>query len=163
MTLEEAKETINNAKDLGFSGAEFLETLGAENVRRSCNGIGPEKMPKKWRVRLDNWLWLFKDPCRCHDCRFTFDNDGSEAKFRAANDELGRNCLIMADSEYAWYNPLRYVWRHRAKGVAWVCQTFGWESWRDAYVKAKKQGIVSCYNAFPAGAGNADATGKPSA
>lgn len=154
ITLEEAKETIAAAQRLGFSSADFLARLGPANVARACNGIGPEKMPEKWRRKLDKWLVLFRDPCRGHDCRFTYDNDGSEAKFRAANDELRRDCLIMADTR-AWYNPMRYIWRHRGKVVAWACQEFGWDSWRRAYERAKAQGISPCNSQFPAGAGNA--------
>ena len=144
ITLEEAKATIHFAFEHGLSGAEFLAALGLSNVARACNGIGPEKMPEKWCRKFDDWLWLFRIPCRGHDCRFTYDNDGTEAKFRAANDELERNCLIMADAMYAWYNPLRYLWRHRAHVMAWMCREFGWDAWRDAYKKAQEQGIVAC-------------------
>ena len=157
ITHQEAIQTIARAKELSLSGAEFMDALGVGNVARACNGIGPESMKPKWRERLNNWLWLFKDPCRVHDCRFTFDNDGTDAKFRAANDELERNCLIMADSEYVWYNPIRYLWRHRAHVVADACRQFGWGDWRKAFDAAKAQGIVSCAEKkqFPAGAGNA--------
>ena len=155
ITIDEAKITIVTAFELKLSGAEFLCTLGPSNIARACNGIGPEDMPDKWRRKLDKWFWLFCVPCRGHDCRFTYDNDGTEAKFRAANDELRRNCLIMADAAYKWYNPMRYIWRHRGKVVAWACQEFGWDDWRKAYERAKAQGIVSCNSQFRAGARNA--------
>lgn len=164
ITLDEAKDTIIEARRLGLSGAEFLTVLGPYNVARACNGIGPESMRPKWRERLNSWLWLFCPPARVHDCRFTHDNDGTDAKFRAANDELERNCLIMADSEYAWYNPLRYLWRHRAHVVAEACRQFGWYDWREAFDKAKAQVIVPCVEQkqFPASAGNAGGKGKQS-
>lgn len=155
ITLEEARATINAAVAYGLSGAEFMARLGSSNVARACNGVGPEDMPEKWRKRLDKWYWLFCVPCRGHDCRFTFDNDGTEAKFRAANDELRRNCLIVADAAFKWYNPMRYIWHSRANGVAWACQELGWDSWRKAYERAKAQGIAPCNGRFPAGAGNA--------
>ena len=155
ITLDEAKDTILEACRIGLSGAEFLYVLGPSNVARACNGIGPEDMPEKWRRKLDKCIWLFVVPCRGHDCRFTYDNDGTEAKFRAANDELERNCLIMANTQGAWYNPKRWWWRHNAKVVAWICQTFGWDSWRRAYERAKAQGIAPCNNQFPASAVNA--------
>jgi len=154
ITLTEAHDTIDEAARLGLSGAEFLATLGPSNVARACNGIGPERMPEKWRKKLTKWLSLFLVPSRGHDCRFTYDNDGTEARFRDANDELRRNCLIMADTK-AWYNPMRYVWRHRAHLTAWACQTFGWDSWREAYATAKEQGIVSCSKDFRSSGRNA--------
>lgn len=155
ITLDEAKDTIIEARRLALSGAEFMAVLGPANVARACNGIGPEDMPEKWRKKLDKCMWLFVVPCRGHDCRFTYDNDGTEAKFRAANDELRRNCLIMADATYKWYNPMRCLWRHRGKVVAWACQEFGWDSWRKAYERAKEQGIVPCNGQFPPSGGNA--------
>ncbi|MBO7689039.1 MAG: hypothetical protein J6V72_21855 [Kiritimatiellae bacterium] len=157
--IDEARETIEAAERFGFSGADFLARLGAARVAVACNGIGPEDMPDEWRRKLDRWLVLFRDPCREHDCRFTYDNDGTEAKFRAANDELRRNCLIMADAAYKWWDPMRYIWRHRGRVVAWACQEFGWDSWRRAYDRAKAQGIAPCNGQFPAGAGNAGELG----
>ena len=138
LTMQQAALDIGRALKLGLSGADWLYTLGPEKVAAAYNGIGPERMPEKWRARLDSWLWLFRVPCELHDCRFVHDNDGTEAKFRAANDELERNNLIVADAEYAWYNPLRYVWRRRARLVAWACREFGWSAWRDAFEKNQK-------------------------
>ena len=91
---------------------------------------------------------MYTVPCVQHDCRFAYDNDGTEAKFRAANDELERNCVIIADETYAWYNPLRYWARLKGRAIAAACRIGGWSAWRKAY---KKQ--------FPAGAGNADGKG----
>ena len=139
MTLTEAEYTIGRAIVNGLSGAEFLETLGPENVRRACNGIGPDRWPEARREKFNKWLWLFADPAAGHDCRFTFDNDGSEAKFRAANDELERNCLIVADATYRWYNPLRYLARRKGRLMAQACRDFGWRAWRAAYEKKQRK------------------------
>lgn len=126
------------ARDLGLSGAEFIGNLSLGQIRVAYNGIGPEWLKPSLRQKLDRWLYVFVVCTVIHDCRFVYDNDGSDAKFRAANDELERNCLIVADAEYSWYNPLRYLWRHRARVVAKACRDFGWSAWRDAYEKNKK-------------------------
>lgn len=141
----------------GLSGAEWLAELPLGKIRAAYNGIGPEWLPVQIREKLNKWLGLFAVCAVVHDCRFAYDNDGTDAKFRAANDELERNCLIMADSEYVWYNPIRYLWRHRAHVVAEACRQFGWDDWRKAFDAAKAQGIVSCAEKkqFPASAGNA--------
>lgn len=133
MTIKEAKEAIVKASSLGLSGAEFIAVLGDENVMKAYNGIGPEWLPASVRSKLDKWLDTFSVCAVIHDCRFAFDNDGEDAKFRAANDELERNCLIVADDKYAWYNPMRYLARWRGRHVAEACRCFGWSAWRDAY------------------------------
>lgn len=137
---EQAARDICRALKLGLSGAEWLRSLGPEKVSAAYNGIGPERMPEKWRARLDSWLWLFRIPCEIHDCDFSYANTGDEAGFGAANFRLEKNCLVMADAEYAWYNPLRYVWRRRARLVALACREFGWSAWRDAFEKNNKKG-----------------------
>jgi len=133
MTLREAQDAISRARALKLSGAEFIATLGDENVMRAYNGIGPEWLPASIRAKLDKWLDTFSIGAVIHDCRFVYDNDGEDAKFRAANDELERNCLIVADATYAWYNPVRYLARWRGRHIAEACRDFGWGAWRDAY------------------------------
>lgn len=144
MTIEQAKSSIARAMDLGLSGAWFLHELGPERVARACNGIGPECWSPGARAVLNKRLGIFGVCADCHDCRFEFDNDGSDAKFRQANDELERNCLIVADATYGWYNPMRYIMRHRGRLVAQACRVFGWSAWRAAYEKnQKRKGIES--------------------
>ena len=130
---------VTYARELGLSGAEFISNLSLGEIRFAYNGIGPEWMSRSFRKKLDKWLKIFAVCAVIHDCRFAYDNDGSDAKFRAANDELERNCLIVADAEYKWYNPLRYLWRHRGRVMAEACMDFGWSAWRDAYEENKNQ------------------------
>lgn len=138
MTLNEAKAYIDRAVDLGLSGAEFVAILGDENVAKAYNGIGPEWLDPKVREKLDKWLDLYAICAVIHDCRFVFANDGEDAKFRAANDELERNAIIVADDRYSWWNPLRYLARRGGRKLADACRDFGWSAWRDAYEKNKK-------------------------
>ena len=95
----------------GLSGAEFLADLSLGKIRAAYNGIGPEWMSQKFRDKLMRWLGLFSVCAVIHDCRFAYDNDGSAAKFNAANDELERNCIIVADANFTWYNPRRHLAR----------------------------------------------------
>lgn len=138
MTIEQAKATIARAMDLGLSGAWFMHELGPERVARACNGIGPESWPATARAVLNRWLGTFDVCAAGHDCRFEYDNDGGDAKFRQANDELERNCLIVADATYRWYNPLRYIARRKGRLMAQACRDFGWRAWRAAYERNQK-------------------------
>lgn len=117
----------------GLSGAEWLAELSLGKIRAAYNGIGPEWMKPEKRKKLGKWLKIYTVACVIHDCRFAYDNDGTDAKFRVANDELERNCVIVADANYAWYNPIRYWARMKGRTIAEACRLLGWTAWRDAY------------------------------
>ena len=140
MTLNEANCAISLARNLCLSGADFIAVLGDENVMKAYNGIGPEWLDPVVRAKLDKWLDLYSLCAVIHDCRFTFDNDGSAAKFRDANDELEFNARIVADARYSWFNPLRYLARRGGKRLADACRDFGWSAWRDAFDKQQQKG-----------------------
>ena len=137
MTIDEAKEVIGFAHDAAMYGWGFMRSLGPEKVAAACNGCGPESWPQEWRDKLGKWLKTFRPAFDGHDCRFTYDNDGTREKFDYANDELEKNCLLLADRKYAWYNPLRYFARNRAKLIGGACRTFGWQAWQDAFRKTE--------------------------
>ena len=123
------------ADNYGLSGAEFLADLSLGKIRAAYNGIGPEWMKEEQRKKLSKWLKEYTVACVIHDCRFQYDNDGTDAKFRAANDELERNCVIIADETYSWYNPMRYWARLKGRAIAEACRIGGWSAWRKAYKK----------------------------
>ncbi len=137
MTPYEAQQRKDTIRAAEMYGWQFVCGLTDEQFASACNGCGPESWPDEWRARLDKWLSTFGPAFDGHDCRFTFDNDGSREKFDYANDELEKNCLLLANLKYAWYNPLRYFARNRARLIAKACRNFGWQAWKDAF--AKKQ------------------------
>lgn len=135
MTIDEARALIEEISVAGLDGAIEVACLGPERVAAACNGIGPASWPEERRAKLDKWLRTFRPAAGVHDCDFEFNNDGSVEKFNEANERLERNCLILADRKYAWYNPFRYVARNRAHLVATACRLFGWSDWKKAYTK----------------------------
>lgn len=139
ITEEEAAARLAAIRDLELYGWRFMESLTLTEIANACNGIGPESWQEKSRKKLDKWLSAFRLAADVHDCRFTWDNDGTREKFAYANDELERNCLVLADEKYAWYNPLRYLARRAAHLVAQACRDFGWNDYKDAYSKLKKE------------------------
>lgn len=140
MTVDEAQKAIREICAAQLYGAGFIVMLGPAKVAAACNGCGPSSWPEERRRKLDKWLATFRLAFCGHDCRFEYDNDGSREKFDAANEELRKNCLLLADQKYAWYNPLRYFARHAAHLIGLLCQDFGWQSWKDAY---NKKGTLS--------------------
>ena len=139
MTAEEATKAVEEMCRIGLYGSDFMRGLKPEQIAAACNGCGPEAWPEAWRAHLDSWLSTFRLAFDIHDCRFTYDNDGSRVKFDAANDELEKNCLVLADEKYAWYNPFRYFARNRAHIIADACRsTFGWQAFREANEKGTR-------------------------
>lgn len=140
MSLGEASVAIHVSWRVGLYGAEWIRALGVDKVADACNGCGPEWMSQSMRDKLTAFLDIFFPAFCIHDCRFVYDNNGDRGAFDAANEELRLNCLLLADDSYGWYDPRRYIWRHRAKLVYIACKDFGWSAWRDAYGENQKQG-----------------------
>lgn len=139
ITEEEAAARLYEIRDLELYGWRFMASLSLTEIANACNGIGPESWHEKSRKKLDKWLATFRLAADVHDCRFTWDNDGTRERFTYANDELERNCLVLADEKYVWWNPLRYFARRAAHLVAQACRDFGWSAYKDAYAKLKKE------------------------
>lgn len=138
ISMDKAREALHVASSVGLCGSEWMCGLGVDKVASASNGCGPEWMSQKMRDKLTDFLDIFFPAFCIHDCRFQFNNDGTRGSFYAANDELRLNCLILADHSYSWYDPRRYIWRHRTKIVYLACRDFGWSAWRDAYVESRK-------------------------
>ena len=140
ISASDARDAIEDAWYIGLYGNVWFARLGIEKVASACNGCGPEWMSQSMRDKLTDFLSIFFPAFCIHDCRFVYDNNGTRGAFDAANEELRLNCLLLADDKYGWYDPRRYVWRHRARLVYIACKDFGWSAWRDAYGENKKQG-----------------------
>ena len=137
MTPCEAQRRKNRIRDLDLYGWIFVCSLTDEQFAVACNGCGPASWPEEKRRKLTKWLSTFALAFDVHDCRFDWDNDGTREKFDFANRELGKNCVVLADEKYAWYNPLRYWARQKGKLIAALCQDFGWDDWKKAHANHK--------------------------
>lgn len=138
MTVEEAEKAIARAEELGLRGAVFMRSLGPEKIAAACNGAGPASWSERRRRKLGRWLRVFRPAFDVHDCEFTYNNDGSYPPFAAANDELEANCRIIADAEYCFLNPMRYLARAAGDAVADLCRVFGWGPWIIAYEEGRR-------------------------
>ena len=135
MTPYIVQQIKNRIRDAELYGWQFVCGLSDKQVSEACNGCGPDSWPEEKRRKLTKWFATFSLAFDIHDCRFAFDNDGTREKFDYANRELGKNCLLLADEKYAWWNPLRYLARRAGKLIAALCQEFGWSDWKKAYNK----------------------------
>lgn len=129
MTVDRAYRLIDDAERIRLDGTTFVKSFPIEDVARCGNGIGPEWLPKKCRRLLDWWYSDFRPAALIHDCRYTFDPDRSEKSRLSANEEFRTNCLKISSWEYAWWNPIRYIARARAKELYSMCDLFGRSVW----------------------------------
>ena len=133
MDLNQINELVDKALIADLDGSDVLASVPAEDLQKIYNGCGPEWLHAKVRRILDKFFDVFAPAFLQHD--FDFSNgDGNPTLFNEANDRLKRNCLILADRKFPWYNWKRYIARDAALVIADACRQFGWS----AYVKASK-------------------------
>ena len=131
-TIQEATRMLSFATAYGLDGVFKYIDYPIETLAARWNGIGPESMDEAMRKKLDKWLRLYKPACFIHDQDFA-ESDGTRGGFISANDRLERNCLIIADDHYEWYDPRRYLARRGGRLVADACRIAGWKAWQDAH------------------------------
>lgn len=130
-TVQDATRMLSFAIAYGLDGVATYINYPIETLAARWNGIGPEWMSESKRKKLDKWLRLYRPACFVHDQDFA-ESDGTRGGFVAANDRLERNCLIIADDRYEWYDPRRYLARRGGRLVADACRITGWGAWQDA-------------------------------
>lgn len=120
-SFEEAATMWREARIIGLSGSEMLEDPQA--VIRDCNGVGADWMPSAMRQLASALNPVMKIPAAIHDRRYAI---GCESPGRLfADNEFLTNCLTMCEYKYAWWNPLRYIARHRAERYYNYLRAFG--------------------------------------
>ena len=143
-TMEKITSLIGKGIEAELFGMDFVQSLDLETVRDSYNGIGPEFLDGDTRAKVTEHLALFEPAALVHDLRNEF-SDGTRYSFNFANYEFLQNCRKLADLEYGWYNPRRYVARHVAHllYVAVSAEKFGWRAWLEAKERHEKKVAAS--------------------
>lgn len=137
-SVEEVRELLRHAVNYRLDGVAFAMTFPLVVLAKDYNGVGPEWFPSWARKILDNICRVMLPMVLIHDVRFSH-SDGSVEQFVAANDELRANGYKIAESEYAWYNPMRYLVKHRVRVLYRLCRDFGWTAYVAAYLKQEQQ------------------------
>lgn len=119
------EELIAAAEKYGLDGLDKVRKIGIDAVMAAYNGTGPEWFSDRLRVAIDKLSEVFLPAVMIHDVDYSH-GEGTLSDFRRANDRLEHNMLKIANSEYGWYNPIRYLRRHQARVFAGLCRTFGW-------------------------------------
>lgn len=119
------EELIAAAEKYGLDGLDKVRKIGIDAVMTAYNGTGPEWFSDKLRVAIDKLSDVFLPAVMIHDVDYAH-GKGTHFDFIRANNRLESNMLTIADIEYSWYNPLRYIRRRQARIFAGLCRAFGW-------------------------------------
>ena len=125
---DEAVVLYMEAREAGLSGAELLED--PQKVMRDCNGIGAAWMPERMRKLATLLNPVMEIPAAIHDRRYTIGGEAPGQRF--ADAEFWANTQTMIERRYAWWNPLRYVMRHRANLFYSLLRDFGSLAWKES-------------------------------
>lgn len=133
-TEEQAKEMYTKAVALGLDGAEKL--ANAEIVTNNCNGVGADWMPESLCNLCTKLHRYMEIPSLIHDLEYK--QGGTEEQRAEADNRFYQNTCKVIDSEYGWYNPLRYTKRHKAKEYYRLLQIFGSKAWNYTETESDK-------------------------
>ena len=133
MTIDDVHDAILVSNILDLKGAGCLAHVPPEKVLEICNGIGPEWFPSCLCAALDKLHPSLKVVSMIHDMEYYF-GDGSAEYFYRANMNFKWNGYAVANWNYKWYDPRRYLARDSAVRFYSLCQRYGWS----AYVRAMK-------------------------
>ncbi len=85
-----------------------------------------------------------------HDVEW-FESDGTEEAFKATNDRFKRNGYRVAEAEFGWYTPRRWIVMNQARRFGNICQKFGKGGWLKCHearlkLEAEKDAAPACGN-----------------
>lgn len=118
-------ELITTARQNNLDNVDILKKYSMLELSGIYNGIGPDRFPEKLRAFVTSVNDIFEPAALIHDVEYH--EGGSKADFTAANTRFQRNCDILVDNAYAWYDPRRYYWEFKAWRFAGYCEQFGWQ------------------------------------
>ena len=126
--LKEIKQLKELAEKYRLEGREIIGKYNMQELCSIYNGIGPDAFPQWLRKGISALNPSLAVVAFIHDIEW-HESDGSKEGFKASNDRFRTNGCKVADAEYAWYNPRRWLVRHQAAKFARLCQSFGWSGW----------------------------------
>ena len=126
--LKEIKQLKELAEKYRLEGREIIGKYNMQELCSIYNGIGPDAFPQWLRKGISALNPSLAVVAFIHDIEW-HESDGSKEGFKASNDRFRTNGRRVADAEYAWYNPRRWLVRHQAARFARLCQSFGWSGW----------------------------------
>ena len=141
--LKEIKELKALAEELQLENREIIRKYKITELAGIYNGIGPDSFPEWLRGLVSALHPSLAVVAFIHDIEW-HESDQSKEKFTASNDRFKRNGHLVAEAQFGWYNPRRWIVMNQARRFGNVCQLFGWSAWTSpcecAVCRKKKEG-----------------------
>ena len=126
--LKELKMLREKAEDLQLENCGILRKYTLMELSAIYNGIGPDSFPEWLRNFISVLHPSLAVVALIHDVEW-HESDKSKEKFAESNARFKRNGYKVAESEFGWYNPRRYIVMNQARRFGNICQFFGWNAW----------------------------------
>ncbi len=134
MKLMKVKELRNKCHALDFEGVEILEKFTDNELRKICNGIGPEFFPDAWR-KVISWIYKYLETTAfLHDAEFQ-----AQVGLHKANAHFFVNGNLEVIAKFKWYDLRRYIGKRRVRQFYWLLETFGCRAYNEAPLQNIKQ------------------------
>ena len=126
--LKELKLLKEKAETLQLENREILRKYTLTELSAIYNGIGPDSFPPWLRSCISALHPSLAVVALIHDVEW-HESDKSKTKFDESNARFKRNGYKVAEAEFCWYNPRRYIVMNQARRFGNICQIFGWIAW----------------------------------
>ena len=126
--LKEIKKLRKLAEELQLDNCQILRKYNMQELCSIYNGIGPDSFPDWLREAISALHPSLAVVALIHDVEWHESNQSQE-KFDESNTRFKQNGYMVAKSQYAWYNPRRWIVMNQARRFGNICQKFGWKAW----------------------------------
>ena len=106
-TLDQIRAMRREVNRLGLAGRDVLDKYRDAELRKLCNGIGPDFFPEWARELVTDLRPESELPAFIHDVEW-YESDGTREHFTATNDRFAANGKLVAQARYRWYATVRH-------------------------------------------------------
>ena len=126
--LKELKQLKEKAEALQLENREILRKYTLTELSAIYNGIGPDAFPEWLRNCISALHPSLAVVALIHDVEW-HESDKTQKTFAESNDRFKKNGYKVAEADFSWYNPRRYIVMNQARRFGHICQIFGWVAW----------------------------------
>lgn len=133
-TLKQIKDLRGEVNKLNLAGKSILEKYKNSELKKICNGVGPDYFPAWARELVTDLRKESELPAFIHDVEW-YESDGSYVAFTASNRRFYENGKLVSKYLYKWYDIRRYLSFCRIYRLYKYCQSFGFGQYKECYSK----------------------------
>lgn len=126
--LKEIRNLREKAETLQLENAGILRKYTLPQLNSIYNGIGPDAFPAWLRNFISALHPSLAVVALIHDVEW-HESDKTQKTFAESNARFKANGYKVAEAEFGWYNPRRYVVMNQARRFGNICQLFGRKAW----------------------------------